>query len=278
MLKRPRDERVTTEDEFLRVLSVAQSAAAKVDGLLTERDGYILVLMAVCPTVKGEVLEIGSFQGLSTVLLATALGFTNDPRLQACDPWAAAEVHGATNPTNDETFRIFRESLARTGVSDRVTIHRKLSSELAVGWDHPLRLLWIDGDHSVTGATEDFQNFSPHVVPGGIVAFHDVLHLHPGPSQVFATRVLLSDEWGACGICGSIGWAQKARDRSEVLRNRERKLRLLRRLMSVVDCTAIGRRVTGWHKLRYKFRRSLVPRSAPRYSTFSPLVGYRAAG
>jgi len=79
MLKRPRDERVTTEDEFLRVLSVAQSAAAKVDGLLTERDGYILVLMAVCPTVEGEVLEIGSFKGLSTVLLATALEFTNDP-------------------------------------------------------------------------------------------------------------------------------------------------------------------------------------------------------
>ncbi len=277
MLK-PGNERITTEDEFLRVLSVAQSAAAKVDGLLTERECYILVLLAVCPTVEGEVLEIGSFKGLSTVLLATALEFTNDPRLHACDPWAAAEAHGATNPTNDETFRIFQESLARTGVSERVTIHRKLSSDLAVGWDRPLRLLWIDGDHSVAGASEDFEHFSQHVVPGGIVAFHDVLHFHPGPSQVFATRVLLSDEWGACGICGSIGWAQKARDRSEVLRNRELKLRLLRRLMPVVDCTAFERPVNGWHKLRYKFRRSLVPRSAPKYSAFGSLVGYRAAG
>lgn len=269
---------VTTEEEFFKVLSVAQSAAAKVNGYLTDKERYMLVLMAVCPTAEGEVLEIGSFQGLSTVLLATALESTNEPRLHACDPWAAIEAFGATMTTNDETFRTFQESLAKTGVSDRVTIHRAFSSDLATRWDRPLRLLWIDGDHSVTGATEDFENFSKHVVPGGIVAFHDVMHFHPGPSQVFATRVLLSDEWGACGICGSIGWAQRVRDKSEVLKNRELKLRLLRRLMPVVDSTAFEKRLTGWNKLKFKLRRSFVPRSAPKYSDFGSLVGYRAAG
>ncbi len=278
MSKSPRNARVTTEDEFLKVLSVARTAAAKVDGYLTDKECHMLVLMAVCPTVAGEVLEIGSFKGLSTVLLATALESTNDPRLHACDPWAAIEAFGATMMTNDETFHTFQESLAKTGVSDRVTIHRAFSSDLAPKWNRPLRLLWIDGDHSVSGAKKDFENFSKHVVPGGIVAFHDVMHFHPGPSQVFATRVLLSDEWGACGICGSIGWAQKVRDRSEVLQNRDLKLRLLRRLMPLVDSTAFEKPLTGIHKLRFKLRRSFVPRSAPKYSDFSSLVGYRAAG
>ncbi len=237
----------------------------------------MLVLMAVCPTAEGEVLEIGSFQGLSTVLLATALESTNDPRIHACDPWAAIEAFGATMTTTDETFLAFTESITKAGVADRVTVHRSFSSDLATKWDRPLRLLWIDGDHSVPGATEDFENFSPHVVPGGIVAFHDVMHLHPGPSQVFATEVLLSDEWGACGICGSIGWAQKARDRSDALRNRDLKLHLLRRLMPIVECTAFEKPVTGIGKLKFKLLRSFVPRSAPKYSDFSSLVGYRAA-
>ena len=277
MSKLPKNARVTTENEFLSVLSAARTAAAKVDGYLTDKERHMLVLMAVCPTVEGEVLEIGSFKGLSTVLLATALERTNDPRLHACDPWAAIEAFGANITTNDETFRVFQESLAKTGVADRVTVHRAFSSDLAKTWDRPLRLLWIDGDHSVSGATEDFENFSKHVVPGGIVAFHDVMHFHPGPSQVFATRVLLSDEWGACGICGSIGWAQKVRDRSEVMKNRDLKLGLLRKLMPVVDSTAFDKPLTGIHKLRFKLRRSFVPRSAPKYTDYSSLVGYRAA-
>lgn len=271
-----RNVRVTSEDDFLKVLSTARSAAEKVDGFLTDKECHMLVLMAVCPTADGEVLEIGSYKGKSTVLLATALEATNDPRLHACDPWALLKRFGVTR-VSDETFQVFQESLAKTGVADRVIIHRAFSSDLATDWNSPLRLLWIDGDHSVSGATEDFEHFSEHVVPGGIVAFHDVMHFHPGPSQVFATRVLLSDEWGACGICGSIGWAQKVRDHSEVLRNRDLKLRLLRRLMPVVDSTAFEKPLTGIHKLRFKLRRSFVPRSAPKYTDYSSLVGYRAA-
>ena len=277
MSKHAPNSRVTSENEFLNVLSAARTAAAKVKGYLTDKERHMLVLMAVCPTAEGEVLEIGSFQGLSTVLLATALESTSDPRIHACDPWAAIEAFGATMTTTDDTFHAFTESITKAGVADRVTVHRAFSSDLATQWDRPLRLLWIDGDHSVSGATEDFVNFSKHVVPGGIVAFHDVMHFHPGPSQVFATRVLLSDEWGACGICGSIGWAQKVRDYSEVLKNRDLKLRLLRRLMPVVDSIAFEKPLTGIHKLRFKLRRSFVPRSAPKYSDFCSLVGYRAA-
>ena len=34
-------------------------------------------------------------------------------------------------------------------------------------------LLFIDGDHSEEGARGDWEAFSPHVVPGGVVIFHD---------------------------------------------------------------------------------------------------------
>lgn len=39
--------------------------------------------------------------------------------------------------------------------------------------------LFIDGDHTLPGVRQDFEDYSPLVVPGGLIAFHDILD-HPG--------------------------------------------------------------------------------------------------
>jgi predicted O-methyltransferase YrrM len=38
-----------------------------------------------------------------------------------------------------------------------------------------LDLLFIDGDHSLAGATRDFELYSKLVRPGGVIALHDIL-------------------------------------------------------------------------------------------------------
>lgn len=268
---------VLTKASFLKVYSEACAASSVVNGFLSEHDRYILTLLALCSDVRGGVLEIGSYRGLSTVLLAKALGFTAHPRLHACDPWAAPGVAGQDLKTDDETFRMFNEALTTTGVREQVVVHRAFSSDLSKEWNEPLRLLWIDGDHSFSGTTTDFEHFSPHVAPGGFVAFHDVLHSHPGPVQVFSTKILSSEDWGACGFCGSVGWAQKVRDRSDAARFRNLKRHLLRRLMPLAKCVAQNSRMTGLNKWRYKLRRACVPHNAPDISDFCALVGVRAA-
>ncbi|MBM2802220.1 MAG: hypothetical protein HW419_113 [Deltaproteobacteria bacterium] len=49
-----------------------------------------------------------------------------------------------------------------------------MRSERAVeGWHKPIGFLWIDGDHRYEGVSMDFHCWAPHVVPGGIIAFHD---------------------------------------------------------------------------------------------------------
>ena len=42
--------------------------------------------------------------------------------------------------------------------------------------DDKLDFLFIDGDHSYEGVKQDFEFYSPFVAPGGIVAFHDIVH------------------------------------------------------------------------------------------------------
>ena len=66
-------------------------------------------------------------------------------------------------------------------------------------------LVFIDGDHSPEGCREDFEVWSPHVGPGGAIAFHDAREGLPGgrgsigPTSVvdalFRAAATLADEW-----------------------------------------------------------------------------------
>ncbi len=47
-----------------------------------------------------------------------------------------------------------------------------VSYELGV---HGVGFLFIDGDHSYEGVKQDYAMYSPFVVPGGLIAFHDIV-------------------------------------------------------------------------------------------------------
>jgi predicted O-methyltransferase YrrM len=48
----------------------------------------------------------------------------------------------------------------------------------------PLDLLFIDGDHTYDGVRMDYEMYSPLVRPGGLIAFHDIVHTHWPECQV----------------------------------------------------------------------------------------------
>ena len=59
------------------------------------------------------------------------------------------------------------------------------SNEAVKNWTLPINILFIDGDHSYEGVKDDWDNFSPFVVKGGIVYFHDCDNTSPGVVQLF---------------------------------------------------------------------------------------------
>jgi predicted O-methyltransferase YrrM len=80
---------------------------------------------------------------------------------------------------------------------------RARSDEAAVGWTRPIDFLLIDGDHDYGPVRRDWEDWSPHVVPGGKVAFHDAL---PGAAWV-------DDSFGSARFVGQLlatpppGWS-----------------------------------------------------------------------
>lgn len=234
------------------------SFSRELAGHLTQKEAAFLAVQPFHP-LPGEILEIGSFKGKSTIILAKSLQAAGGVKMHACDPLSLPSETDPTDAARESLPDIFRQNLIRHGVSEIVDFHQMKSTDLAKTWNLPLRLLWIDGDHTYTGATQDVRLFEPHLVPGAVLCLHDVLHEHEGPIRAFIENILLSGRYGDCGICGSIAWGQYVGDRGVSPSQWKTKLSLYRRLSPLVPYVVRWSHDLPGGKLAFQMLRSLVP-------------------
>jgi predicted O-methyltransferase YrrM len=233
-----------------------------VEGYLAPDEMRFLALLAACPTAKGEILEIGSFKGKSTIILAKSAALTGPEKIHAVDPMTAPSETDPDLGGDASSFADFQKNIEAHEVAGNVDFHQTFSYELARDWDAPIRLLWIDGDHTYQGTKLDLEGFASHLTDGAIVAIHDVLHEFEGGIRVFMENVLLSPNFGACGFCGSIAWAQFRIDEKKCDKFRDEKLSLYKKLSRLVPFVVLKKELKGFEKKKYKFFRSLVPHGA----------------
>ncbi len=129
------------------------------------------------------VVEIGSYYGRSTVLLASAVQDLRPAgRLTAIDPHdGLISMSGQDDERGPSTYEAFCRSLRAAGVRDVVEVVRQRS--VAVVWGEPIGLLFIDGLHDYDSVRADFEHFREWVAPGGFVAFHDYAPGFPGVTR-----------------------------------------------------------------------------------------------
>jgi len=140
-----------------------------IDGWLADEEAMLLYDLAAACTA-GCIVEIGSWQGKSTVCLAFGAADGHRPRVYAIDPHQGSpEVFG----TGRDTFAGFQANLERAGVSDLVTPLVQEAATAAATFDQPIGLLFIDGDHSAAAVWKDFELWGAKVINGGIIALHD---------------------------------------------------------------------------------------------------------
>jgi MMP 1-O-methyltransferase len=244
------------------VLDDAWDAARRVPGFLLENEARFLGVIAACVRCEGAVVEIGSFKGKSTVMLAKIAKHYGLGPVVAIDPhnFNSAELQEHRTGPDSSSYDEFLGNLRTAGVSDFVEPHRNYSGEVAAGWNRPIRFLWIDGDHSYRGAKVDFEGFSRFVAPHGVVAFHDALHPFAGPIRVFVEDVLRSNRFGAAGFVHSIAWSQFRPADGELFRTKRAEVeKAAARLIPLVKDE---RELRGLEKILFKVNRARVPRAA----------------
>ena len=173
---------------------------SSVEGWLLEEEARWLFDTARKLPPGSVIVEIGSFKGRSTCCLAVGCGRRG--RVFAVDTF-----DGGPNLPKANSLPAFTDNIEECGASSSVEPLVGMSGEIAKGWASPIDMLFIDGSHNYEDVLSDFEGFFQHVVPGGIVALHDVTNVDwPGVSRVWTERRHLLS---GIGYVGSIGYGCK---------------------------------------------------------------------
>lgn len=122
-----------------------------------------------------QIVEIGSFRGRSTIVLASAA--PEGVEIVAIDPHAGndrgpQELEGfAAEAADDHT--VFNANLAAAGVSDRVRHVRAFSDDAHADVAGEIAVLYVDGAHRYGPARTDIRDWGKRVESGGTLLIHD---------------------------------------------------------------------------------------------------------
>ncbi|MFN3254233.1 MAG: class I SAM-dependent methyltransferase [Ilumatobacter sp.] len=156
-------------------LVATMAAVADVDGWMSPGQGATLFDAASrCPD-GGTIVEIGSFRGRSTIVLAQAAA--SNVRIFAIDPHAGndrgpQEIDGFVDEAADD-HAVFLANLERAGVADRVTHVRAFSDDAHDRIDGGIDVLYVDGAHRYGPALADIRSWGDRVLDGGTMLIHD---------------------------------------------------------------------------------------------------------
>jgi predicted O-methyltransferase YrrM len=178
-----------------------------IPGWLTEDEAITLYELArQAPDNAAVAVEIGSWQGKSSLVLAKGLKGKTKPTLYCIDPFngdagASDRViySRALSTMNKSLKEAFLDNMRRHGVLDVVHPLEGYSFEFAAGFKDPIDLLFIDGAHEYDAVLQDYDQWSPLLRPGGMIAFHDVVtedNPDPeGPIKVARQHIFDNPRW-----------------------------------------------------------------------------------
>jgi predicted O-methyltransferase YrrM len=180
---------LTTFDEALGLID-------GVEGWLSAGQARVLWDAARAVRAPGRIVEIGSFRGRSTIVLASAARAGVD--LVAIDPHGGSdrgpqEIE-ADALRGDADHATFESNLGRAGVRDRVRHVRMLSREALAEVTGDIDLLYIDGAHRYRPVREDIELWGARVGPGGTMLMHDAFNAI-GVTLAQLRLLLLSPSW-----------------------------------------------------------------------------------
>jgi len=187
------DALVSHKHEFADVLPFFKG----IDGWLAVNEAELLFTYAKSVT-EGCIVEVGSYRGRSTSAICAGVSVTPQAAAGEAIPVYAIDPHekfvgvkGAKFGPGD------RKEFFRTMVATRLVKYVRLlnltSPVVTPGWETPVAMLFLDGDHRYATTRKDFDCWWPHLIDGAKVLFANADD--DGPSRVireFSKRGMLS--------------------------------------------------------------------------------------
>jgi len=155
-----------------------------IKGFLDYQEGEALYHLAKKCSRLGPILEIGSYCGKSALYLGSAAQ-EEEQILYSIDHHKGSEEQQPGEEYFDSdlldksgkginTLPFFLKTLKLAKLENTVKPLVSSSTEAAENWNEKLSMVFIDGGHSLESALNDFKNWHPFLISGGILAIHDV--------------------------------------------------------------------------------------------------------
>jgi len=177
----------------VRIADKALAAFEAATGFMPVDEGLALyeAALAAAERLPGlPLLEIGTYCGRSTILLAEAarvtgtVALTVDHHRGSEEQQPGWEYHDPSLVDPEvglmDTLPRFRRTLHAAGLEPYVIAVVGRSPQVAAVWGRPVGLVFVDGGHTDEHATADYEGWVPHLAPGGTLVVHDVF---PDPAD-----------------------------------------------------------------------------------------------
>lgn len=134
------------------------------------RMNFNMILEALNPYRKLSILEIGSFEGASSVFIADTLLLHPMSKLICVDPFCTDDI---STPVYSTTEGVFLDNISKSPQVDKI-IHKKMFGlEFYKGNQEMFDFIYIDGSHELDDITIDFNNCLDIIKPSGIIWMDD---------------------------------------------------------------------------------------------------------
>jgi predicted O-methyltransferase YrrM len=130
---------------------------------------------------EAVIVEIGSFLGSGTVLLAGPRKVRGSGKVHCVDPFDCSGDPFSVpvyqqilaNVGGGSLRERFEQNIRRFDLSEWIEVHQGAATQIAATWSTPIDLLLLDGDQSRAGARAAYDSWSPFLKVGGIIAIHN---------------------------------------------------------------------------------------------------------
>lgn len=165
--------------------------ARGIPSMLADESAKFLFSLCYTQSLRGDVVEIGSWQGYSTTFLGRAVSESGNGRMYAIDHFKGnvgkEAFYRVSAPDLSDLQSRFEANMRRLNLDKMVNLLPMSNEEAAKRLNAEsarVRFLFIDGDHTKEGAQKDVDLFFPFLTEGSIVVFDDCSASAPGVIQV----------------------------------------------------------------------------------------------
>jgi hypothetical protein len=170
-------------------LERALQLSSEIEGWLSDAEKACLYQLAYETAPNTAIVELGAWQGKSTIMLAAGSEERSNCHVYSVDYFTTAlptdySYASRLNGTVDY-FPLFQRNIEHAGFSSTVIPIRSNTAKAGEEWGQSaVGLLFIDGDHRYKSVRGDFLAWVPHCCLQAKIAFHDYgLIEHFGVSQ-----------------------------------------------------------------------------------------------